>query len=974
MPQRVTSMSWGTLGLFPQSTTNALNQTTQFGYDYDRGLLTSTTDPNNLVTSWQYDAFGRKTSESRPDGSSTSWTYSACASNCVSSRHKTTITKTESTGAVTTAYLDQFDRVLVTRNELMNGSYQWNEQQYDALGRVLKQSIPCSTSSTTASCVTSWITNTYDDVGRIKTTTRPISAANSGTQTTTYEYAGRRTTVTDPQGRTTTKLTDPTGAMRVSIDANNYSQYFTYDAGGSLVSVTDSENRSLFTANYEYGIEAFQVSASDPYLGARTQTYDSLGQLRSWTDAKGHTFTATYDALSRITSRVDPASGNQPAMTSEWVWGTSVTSRNIGRLERMKATVSGATYTDAYVYDASGRLSQRNITIPGDTTHTYDFTYTSGGLLDTVTYPQSTAYRLKLKYTYSPNNGHLQSVSDANAPATVFWTANAQNARGQITQDTLGNGILRTRAYDAVTGWLSAIQAGPSGNTTALQNTSYLYDLVGNVTQRLNNRLGLVENFYYGNSTDNLYRLDHSTVTFNGTTTTNLSLTYDSLGNILSKYEAGSHDLPVAQTIAWTSYNYPASITATTTGETATFSYGPDRQRWKMVFSAGSTTETTYYIGGLMEKVITGSLTDYRHYIKVGDETIAIYSRTSTNQNTVRYILSDHQGSIDTVASSSATRVLDESFTAFGLRRNAATWSGEPSPSDRALADGITRQGYTFQTVLGRMGLNHMNGRVQDAIIGRFVSPDPFVTEPGYTQNFNRYSYVYNNPLTNTDPSGFESCTVQGSTASYQANGTSNNGSAPSESECEKINEMIVEARRLALEGFYGDSIWMQFGGALADARSTVSGTRAPLADGAESSWSPLSLFGISTANAAENSRRGLIHWETDPSNPFAASPAFTKRFSGSPEELALATTIVMINAGSLQVREVLGAMDLALPGGRKALFDIYSVGPPDNPGPGRIANVRGTNIYYYSPYHYRPGPDVPNTWIKITYPAPTRR
>src|SRR5690606_16558702 len=37
-----------------------------------------------------------------------------------------------------------------------------------------------------------------------------------------------------------------------------------------------------------------------------------------------------------------------------------------------------------------------------------------------------------------------------------------------------------------------------------------------------------------------------------------------------------------------------------------------------------------------------------------------------------------------------------------------------------------------------------------------FVSPDPFVTQPGYTQNLNRYAYVYNNPLSYVDPSGFE--------------------------------------------------------------------------------------------------------------------------------------------------------------------------------------------------------------------------
>ena len=67
------------------------------------------------------------------------------------------------------------------------------------------------------------------------------------------------------------------------------------------------------------------------------------------------------------------------------------------------------------------------------------------------------------------------------------------------------------------------------------------------------------------------------------------------------------------------------------------------------------------------------------------------------------------------------------------------------------------------------MGLNHMNGRVQDAISGRFISPDPFVTEAGNTQNWNRYAYVYNNPLSYVDPSGFERrCWQQQATVSFQ--------------------------------------------------------------------------------------------------------------------------------------------------------------------------------------------------------------
>jgi RHS repeat-associated protein len=61
--------------------------------------------------------------------------------------------------------------------------------------------------------------------------------------------------------------------------------------------------------------------------------------------------------------------------------------------------------------------------------------------------------------------------------------------------------------------------------------------------------------------------------------------------------------------------------------------------------------------------------------------------------------------------------------------------------------------------VLGiNMGLNHMNGRVEDSIIGRFLSPDPTITDKGNPQNYNRYSYVLNNPLTYVDPSGFATC------------------------------------------------------------------------------------------------------------------------------------------------------------------------------------------------------------------------
>ena len=53
------------------------------------------------------------------------------------------------------------------------------------------------------------------------------------------------------------------------------------------------------------------------------------------------------------------------------------------------------------------------------------------------------------------------------------------------------------------------------------------------------------------------------------------------------------------------------------------------------------------------------------------------------------------------------------------------------------------------------VGIIHMNGRIYDPTLGRFLQADPFIQAPYNTQSLNRYSYVMNNPLNATDPSGY---------------------------------------------------------------------------------------------------------------------------------------------------------------------------------------------------------------------------
>ena len=57
-----------------------------------------------------------------------------------------------------------------------------------------------------------------------------------------------------------------------------------------------------------------------------------------------------------------------------------------------------------------------------------------------------------------------------------------------------------------------------------------------------------------------------------------------------------------------------------------------------------------------------------------------------------------------------------------------------------------------------------MNGRVYDYNLGRFMSVDPVIQSPGNSQSINPYSYIMNNPLAGTDPTGYSAeCDDSGS-------------------------------------------------------------------------------------------------------------------------------------------------------------------------------------------------------------------
>ncbi|MFZ1834797.1 MAG: RHS repeat-associated core domain-containing protein, partial [Pseudomonadales bacterium] len=171
--------------------------------------------------------------------------------------------------------------------------------------------------------------------------------------------------------------------------------------------------------------------------------------------------------------------------------------------------------------------------------------------------------------------------------------------------------------------------------------------------------------------------------------------------------------------------------------------------------------------------MVSPTATEERHYIG-GSVLVTITGRTASVAGTTktRYLHKDHLGSITAITDEGGAEVEAFSFDPWGKRRAPTLASliakiGSPWTSmstyqksnltlvASALSSTLTNKGFTGHEQLDGVELIHMGGRVYDAEIGRFLSADPFVQDITNLQGLNRYSYVENNPLSYTDPSGF---------------------------------------------------------------------------------------------------------------------------------------------------------------------------------------------------------------------------
>jgi RHS repeat-associated protein len=797
MASRSVTRDFGARCQFPETVTNPLSQSSTIAYLYDLGLQQTVTDPNGLVSQQTFDAFGRSDVITHADGTDTNIDFMACnAGNSYCNTNASdvrwrqqfeqrdtsdTVIRTESI-----AY-DGFNRPRYQSTQLVGGASTVVQRTYDALGRLAREYVP------TTGGGAGYRSKTYDALGRV---TADALYTPSGTldRQSTLAYAGRIVTVTDPLEHATDRYTDVRGKLRRVVEpspdgsSTRGTTHYAYDFFGNLKSVTDAGGA---VTQWSYNRNGHLTSLSHPDRGNWSYTPNSLGELVSQTDAKTQTTTLTYDQLSRPLTRVE-AEG-----TTTWTWGTSATAHEIGQLN----TVSGpGGYSETYAYDGAGRLMQT--TVVADATYQISMDYNAAGLPESMTYPTSTAgYELRIKYGY--DHGILNKVSDYNQSSTIFWELNATDARGNALDESLGTAspaISVISGFDPLTGLIDYRTAGAGSPYTNRQNLSFEWDDNGNLKKRIDGNQSITEEFYY----DGLNRLDYSTrngvtnfdinYSLNGNVTyrsdyyqggsfnystkphavTSVSgsdgclswqedFGYDANGNQTSRYAVGG----MGSTVSWYSYNLPNTINLG--GSASQFFYTPNRARWKQVANYGGATETTIYVGGILEKLTRGGVTEYRHRIPAGSSSTAIHVRRSSGSTATYYTTRDHLGSSTVTMDSNGASLVNLSFGAYGKRRGAA-WQDVPSSNDWDQITTTGRDGFTGHEHLDNVGAIHMNGRVYDPQLGRFMSADPlYVGDLANPQSLNPYSYVNNRPLSATDPSGFITLMTDGPLARLEA-------------------------------------------------------------------------------------------------------------------------------------------------------------------------------------------------------------
>jgi RHS repeat-associated protein len=598
--------------------------------------------------------------------------------------------------------------------------FQQTDYTYDIWGRKLTEQL----SGVVSGVATAYtlMQYTYDTSGRVECSAQRMNSAAFGSLPGSACTLGTQGTQGPDRITYTTydALSRPLQIVKAYGTPVQYTYAtYTYYPNGPLQSTTDA-NR-----NYSYYTYDPLVRLSNFYFPSKTTTgqysttdyeqygYDANGNRTSLRKRDTNTITYSYDNLNRRTQTTYPAGTLQNVVYDYDL-------RNL-QLSAFFGSSSGPGITT--VYDGFGNISSSSNNVSG-TAWTLSYQYDADGDRTQIAHPDGNYF----VYGYDGLD-RLTQITE-NGATTVIAGLVYDNEGRRYTLTRGARVTTTTYGYDPVSR-LQTLSHNLNNSSTYSETLTFSYTPANQIaTRNLSNgiySIGDISKYSitYTPNGLNQYTQITSTTTANPTYDPNGNLTFDGTTTF--------------------GYDEENRLTSASGGaHTATLSYDP---RGRLYQTSGGSSGTTLFLydGDALVAEYNGSGTLLRRYVHGSgvDEPLVWYEGATVSSSTRRYLHANHQGSIVAVTDGNGNSIATDVYDPYG------------SPG----ANNQGRFQYTGQIEIPELGLFYYKARIYNPTLGRFMQTDPV----GYQDDLDLYTYVGNDPMDRTDPTGRGGVCTKGS-------------------------------------------------------------------------------------------------------------------------------------------------------------------------------------------------------------------
>jgi RHS repeat-associated protein len=802
---RTTSSQYDPTGRFVIKRTDHLGLSTQITYTAIGQVLTQTDPLGNTVKS-SYDNWGKLLLTENSLLGKTVYTYDRDANDNV------TVTTIEADGNISKTLTNKLGQVYkVTTKAFAQGQYISKETQYDILGRKTKESEPYFEGQSASK----WNTIAYDDsVYPAKVTATAFTGKQTETSVSGFTTTVKETATAD-YGRTTSKTLDALGNTISSTDKGGTVK-FSYNAAGEQVKAQYAEN----TVSTVYDRWGRKSEFNDPSNGLYKYEYDGLGQAKKTTSPKG-TKEFSYNNLGQLVSQKEFSTADGGTATNKLITFAYNTK---GLLTKKSGTANGIPYSTEYEYDPYGRVVSAIENSNGRTYANKGITYDDKGRETSYVKQLSSSGMVteaRIENIYNDWNGELYQIKDQQNDK-VLWQLVETNAKGQVKQATLGASVI-TNTYNDATGMLTEIKH-ISPQQTVL-NIQYGFDAIRNElkSRKTLGDFNIIESFNY----DDNNRLLNWTNPVTGQLSKNI---YDEKGRIKQNDQVGeikfdnsakiyqatgmtlntvgvqNYTGDLIQTVVYNENNDPVQINGEKNHIRFGYGLGSMRQRVDiekpLIINGGGGSSSLrsavnvipegpvwqskiskfYNEDGSFEVVYDQTTGQEKHIIYIGgnpyESNIVYLKDFEESSGSYKFLHKDYLGSILAVTDQTGNRLEQRHYDAWGNITHLKIGNAPVITDKEVIAETslIIDRGYTGHEHFMGVGIIHMNGRLYDPLLRRFLNADENIQDPTNTQNYNKYGYVMNNPLMYNDPSGEFLQWIIGAFVGGYLNGVAANG------------------------------------------------------------------------------------------------------------------------------------------------------------------------------------------------------